>query len=533
MNPDGESSPRLLTAGPLSCWLVGADLRQITVDGVEVVQRLYAAVRDAHWGTVRTRVLRQDLSQNADGFRVTTEVEYREGQIHHIAQVVHTATADGTLDMTYVSEARSAFSSMRIGLCVHHPQQLAGTQALVAHHDGSTHNVLIPLDLSSGQPARDIRALETEIEGARIRLGFSGTVFEMEDQRNYGDASFKTYCTPLEWPAPVAVVPGDHVEHGLTLRVMSRPSVPRTTASVTRLHIGDHLQPRARVGQLGPHARHGHVLLKLEIHGDWKAQLASAEFNRSRDGLPVLVAVAAETVTESRARALAAVLPPDSDVLVLDGAAASDCTAAVALLRAVLPPEVRLGSGSRQQFYEVNCGVAAGHVIAGDLLSFTINPLVHADDDWSLFENTAAYSEIVASARKWGRPLHIGPLGLPDSDPRQATERGAAWLTAALAYLLPTLTANDALTLGAPTAAKTPSEALLDALAETTGQLPVSRNQANGIVAFAAARKDGKNVKRVFIANTSHLPAAVLVSGLRQGGEALRLAPWAMTILDG
>lgn len=440
MIPHGESAPRLLTAGPLSCWLAGADLRQITVDGIEVVQRLYAAVRDRRWGTVPPRVLRQDVSQDAGGFRVTTDVEYRQGKIHHIAQVVHSATAEGRLELTYISAARSAFSSMRVGLCVHHPQELAGTQAFVAHHDGSAQDVLIPLHLSPTQPVSDIRALETEIDGARIRLDFSGTVFEMEDQRTYGDASFKTYCTPLEWPAPQAFVSGDAVEHGVELRVLSRPMAPRTTPSVTRLRIGDDVQPRARVGD----------------------------------------------------------------------------------------PAVR--QGSVRHFHELICAVTVGHLPPGDVVRFTINPLVHADDDWSLFENTAAYSAIVARAKQWGKPMHIGPLGLPDTDPRQGTERGAAWLTAALAHLLPALTASDALTLGAPPSAKTPSAALLAALAETTGLLPVSGGQASGIVAFAAPRKNGK---RVFISNTSHLPAAVLVSGLRQGGEALRLAPWAMTILDG
>ena len=34
-------------------------------------------------------------------------------------------------------------------------------------------------------------------EKMEAELAFEGDIFEMEDQRNWTDASFKTYCTPL------------------------------------------------------------------------------------------------------------------------------------------------------------------------------------------------------------------------------------------------------------------------------------------------------------------------------------------------
>ena len=35
---------------------------------------------------------------------------------------------------------------------------------------------------------------------------FNGETFEMEDQRNWTDASFKTYCTPLSLPYPIKII---------------------------------------------------------------------------------------------------------------------------------------------------------------------------------------------------------------------------------------------------------------------------------------------------------------------------------------
>ena len=43
-------------------------------------------------------------------------------------------------------------------------------------------------------------------------IGFVGEVFEIEDQRNWTDASYKTYCRPLARPFPYRIEPGETVE---------------------------------------------------------------------------------------------------------------------------------------------------------------------------------------------------------------------------------------------------------------------------------------------------------------------------------
>ena len=59
---------------------------------------------------------------------------------------------------------------------------------------------------------QDLRRLAHEIEpGCWAELVFEGEVFEMEDQRNWTDASFKTYGTPLTRPFPVEFHPGERV----------------------------------------------------------------------------------------------------------------------------------------------------------------------------------------------------------------------------------------------------------------------------------------------------------------------------------
>ena len=62
-----------------------------------------------------------------------------------------------------------------------------------------------PLAISPDQPFADMRALTHEVApGLRATVRMTGETFESEDHRNWSDASFKHYCTPIS-PA----VPGD------------------------------------------------------------------------------------------------------------------------------------------------------------------------------------------------------------------------------------------------------------------------------------------------------------------------------------
>ena len=86
----------------------------------------------------------------------------------------------------------------------------AGTDLEIGTPDGEVRRTDLPGGRSSPhQPAMDIRSLAWTLRRRRHdRDPFDGDVFEMEDQRNWTDASYKTYSTPLERPFPVVVPDG-------------------------------------------------------------------------------------------------------------------------------------------------------------------------------------------------------------------------------------------------------------------------------------------------------------------------------------
>ena len=97
-------------------------------------------------------------------------------------------------------EALSTLRKNRIGFCILHPMACAGLPCTISHVDGSVERGAFPTYISPHQPFVEFDAITHEMPGLTAELRLSGDTFEMEDQRNWTDASFKTYSTPLRLP---------------------------------------------------------------------------------------------------------------------------------------------------------------------------------------------------------------------------------------------------------------------------------------------------------------------------------------------
>ena len=115
-----------------------------------------------------------------------------------------------------------------------------GTPLLVAHPDGSTTTCLFPLLISPDQPAGDISGLRHCVDGIDTEIAFQGETFEMEDQRNWSDASFKTYCRPLSLPRPYRLHAGEVQRQEIHIRLRGTPPTrPAPVSDSLRLELRD------------------------------------------------------------------------------------------------------------------------------------------------------------------------------------------------------------------------------------------------------------------------------------------------------
>src|SRR6185312_15279881 len=140
------------------------------------------------------------------------------------------------------------------------------------------------------QPFFDIRAVRhTVAPGLEADVRMEGDTFEMEDHRNWTDANFKTYCTPLAKPYPQTVQSGTAIQQTITLTLKGRTpqaSVKRETPVEVRI-TGDR-RPMPKIGfgnaPVNPQNRTAirslapaHIRVDLHVtKSGWKEDLAAA-----------------------------------------------------------------------------------------------------------------------------------------------------------------------------------------------------------------------------------------------------------------
>src|SRR6202790_3111519 len=90
---------------------------------------------------------------------------------------------------------------------------------------------------------KTLRAITHEfLPGLKVACRMEGDTFEMEDQRNWSDASFKTYVRPLALPWPYTLAKGTSFTQSVSVNVRASAGFTtgaETRAATTRVALGD------------------------------------------------------------------------------------------------------------------------------------------------------------------------------------------------------------------------------------------------------------------------------------------------------
>ena len=268
-----------LRAGPLSMIFEAGDLRYIRFGDHEILRRVYVAVRDHNWDTILPQLSNAQIEGDDEAFRITYDVENKTSEVDFFWQGTITGDADGTVTFSMDGEARSTFRRNRIGFCVLHPMGCAGVPCRIEKVDGAVEESAYPISIApqhliDGEikpvaPFNNMRAVRYEVaSGVEAEVRFEGEIFEMEDQRNWTDASYKTYGTPLSEPFPVAVPAGTKISQRITLALKTRtePSTERQEAKAQPLTFGISSTDPRPLPQIGLGvASHGEPLKAQEL----------------------------------------------------------------------------------------------------------------------------------------------------------------------------------------------------------------------------------------------------------------------------
>ncbi|MEJ7709390.1 MAG: hypothetical protein WKF84_05915 [Pyrinomonadaceae bacterium] len=112
-----------LQAGPLTAEFEEGSLRNVRLGSLEVLRRIYVAVRDHNWGTVAASVSDVIVEQDDQAFRLNFSVEHVQADIKFFWRGAITGDASGTIRFEMEGVARSSFLRNRIGFCCVTPDQ--------------------------------------------------------------------------------------------------------------------------------------------------------------------------------------------------------------------------------------------------------------------------------------------------------------------------------------------------------------------------------------------------------------------------
>ena len=204
----GEPAPAavVLRAGPIRVLFTGGDLRQICCGDVEIARRIYVAIRDLDWNTLPGDITDLDVADGGDSFSIRFARRHKAGDLDYEWRAEIDGDEAGTIRYRMRGTALSAFAYAKIGICVHHPTDGYAGQPYRGATPGGPVSGNLPdaigpqihlddgTDLPLFEPVSELDL--THASGGIVRFEFAGDLWEMEDQRNWTDASYKSASTP-------------------------------------------------------------------------------------------------------------------------------------------------------------------------------------------------------------------------------------------------------------------------------------------------------------------------------------------------
>jgi hypothetical protein len=407
-------------------------------DGAEAVRAVYASLRGPNWETETPCVSNLHLKEDEDSFSVSFDLDYESP---YEAKVSIEGGPDGIV-YSYSGVATGDINTSRTGLCILHPSSLADQPVEIRHPDGTRESGRFPDLVQPDWPFREVVGVSSKFPGYKVEIKMEGEIFEMEDQRNYGDASFKTYCRQQSRPFPYIIAVGEKVNQ--TVRITAKPWGSKVEAlepipdGVAALMFLDETLPIPLIGLVGGEVPDLEALRYAPIDYLSMPALGAIDMPMPLELTLDLSEDAEARMGQAVARINALQTPPDR-LIVTPISSSKYIPALKEQLGELL---VMAGAGS---LVELNrSGLQPKD---NDGVAFGFHPQNHLFDDQTLFENLEALPDLAATAgEKTEGPIVVGPVRLGrDPDPRTNSLLFASWVVAALSSIM--MSDVDAVTL--------------------------------------------------------------------------------------
>jgi hypothetical protein len=427
----------ILKAGKLSMVYENGGLRYISANNFEFVRMIYSAVRDREWLTIKPVISGEKFDTKPDSFTIKYIAHYLSGEINFLAHYSITGNADNSLIFTLEGEVLGDFEKNRIGFCLLHPiEGFKGENCEIVHTGNIAENLAFPYFISPHQPFADIKSMLVKRSGTSCRIDLYGDVFETEDQRNWTDASFKTYCTPLNKPFPVTVFKGEKISQKIELKISAGDASENIESGQTSISINtEKILPFPMIGisrstrpaplteeelRILKRIRFDHYRIDIYLFSnDWKVKLESGLSEATSLGYKTELALFFdenfEVQIQEFIKLITALTIDIALVLIFHRTFFSTPNFLIdrvaPQLRDALPGAL-IGCGTNANFAQLNR--SRPESANTDCICYSIHPQEHASDNLTLIENLQVQRDTVESARSFSsnKEIWVSPVNI-------------------------------------------------------------------------------------------------------------------------
>lgn len=472
----------ILKAGQLSMRYENGNLRYISSGKHELIRMIYSAVRAPGWITIKPEISEEEFDIHPDSFNIKYLCRYVTDEINFSARFTIIGKSDNSLIFKMEGKALETFEKNRIGFCILHPiDGCAGESCTIRHSNDETEKLEFPRFIAPYQTFYDIKSMTWDFTGKKCTLSFYGDTFETEDQRNWSDASYKTYSTPLSMPFPVKIEKGELINQKIELLVERFPSDQTYLTDQVEIIINKDKSSDIPMIGIGRSSRpqplsNGEIEILKRLRFDsysidiylfdpeWKAVAETGVKEAEKLDYPVEFSLFTnENAADQISNFINWVNTCHADIAVIhiydkDIQSTPDIltdTFTPVLKNAL--PGVRVSCGTNANFVQLNR--SRPESVNNDYISYSIHPQEHASDNSTLVENLIGQQYTVAGALSFasGKGIWVSPVNiqrrfnanienyeskaLSEDIPSQVDNRlmslfGACWTAGSMKYLL-------------------------------------------------------------------------------------------------
>ena len=422
---------RKLVAGPLTLEYSEGSLWNISNGSEEVIRRIYLVFQDINW-TSRPFVIKDEIWEVSDrSFSAKIKAQGSHDAKDLSVELEITGSESGEITYGFSASTAVSFMRNRLGLCLLHPVAgLAGRECELTKADGAVEISRFPDAISPNQPFLNLSGISHKLQsGQVVSVNFKGEIFESEDHRNWSDASYKTYCTPISLPFPAQVTPGETLSQKITISISGEHTTAISKNESAVITVGAEEIELPEIG-LGLSEDPAHLIvseyagfedlaikhLRLALNGNSQIRSAVEKALLVTQQLKIDLDLAIKAESPQQLKAiLQSIIEFKDQIRSFYIFSASEKTTPIGFIQVaeeLLGDKSKIIGGTDLYFTELNRN--QGSVDFVDQVNFSINPQVHSFDDRTLIQNTASQKAIATNAHRIakGKKVSIGPITL-------------------------------------------------------------------------------------------------------------------------